>query len=78
MEGSGSGCWHCIELKFIKELFMDKLLSIEFPWVKNCKNSCKMRCHLHCDSKKITKNPASSVTAQGKNGGGVQLSTVGS
>lgn len=59
---------------------MDKLLSIECPWVKKykIKNSRKMTCHLHCDRKKIMKNPASSVTAQAENGGGVQLSTVGS
>lgn len=33
-KGSGFRCWHCIELKFIKELLMEKLLSIEFPWLK--------------------------------------------
>lgn len=57
---------------------MDKFLSIKFPWVKDYKNSCRMRCHLHCDSKNTTKNPAGSLTAQAKIGEGVQLSTAGS
>jgi len=76
-KGSGSGCWHCVELELIKELFVDKLLSIRFPGVKNYMN-CKMTCHLDCDSKKIKKNTAGSVTAQAKTGEGVQLSAGGS